>query len=99
MGKLDEFFAGNLIPHIIEGFPYKEKMCRHCERPMELMQSIHMLDKEHYKALFICKSPDCPALKIEPYKAHAVVYYSDPEAFANLELHRIWYSRDRNKIR
>lgn len=98
MGKLKRFFRGDLIPHKIEGFPYPAKFCRYCERELELMEAIHMQEAEHFKALYICHNPECGAYDEPAKKAYAYVYYSDVEAWRNLELQRIWYSRDENKV-
>lgn len=94
MGKLDQFFQGNLLGKKIENFPYPEKFCRHCEREMSLERAIHMNELLDYKALYICKNPNCPAFDFPAHKAHAHVYYSTPDAFKNLELHRIMYQRE-----
>lgn len=57
-----------------------------------------MTEKEHFKALYICENPECPAYDEPAKKAYAYVYYSDVEAWQALELQRIWYSRDERKI-
>ncbi len=98
MNRAGKFFTEGLVPREIKGFPYPTRNCRHCEREMVLEASIHLdAEPEHFKSLFICDNPKCPALLQEPYKAHAYVYYASAHAFDKLQLSRILYQRDEAK--
>ncbi len=92
--NLGSYFRGDLLGKRIVNFPYPERHCKYCSKKCEIVDAIHISSHpEDYKVLFICMNPRCEAFDEPGRKAYARVYYSSEEAYAKLELHRIWYDR------
>ena len=95
---LSDFFRGKLIGKRINNFPYPDKYCTYCNKKCDLVDAIHVSEHpEMYKALYICQNPKCDAFDDEAREAYAKVYYSSEEAYAGLEMQRIYF--DRKKIK
>lgn len=71
-----------IIGRVIPDFPYPEKVCPYCLKPLVVVNSIHYEDKYHYKALYLDNNPNCPVYDEGARKAYARIYYSSPEAYA-----------------
>lgn len=90
----DQVFSSETPGHIIEGFPYPTKQCRHCNGLMELYKVIHIQDTpEHFKAVYICTNDQCPAYDYPAKKAHVTMYFSSDEAFEKLQGLKIWVNK------
>lgn len=70
----------------ISGFPYKQQFCRYCEREIFPERVIHQLNKEHYKAIYVCKNTNCGAFDEPAKKAYVKEYYSSNQAFKMLQI-------------
>lgn len=80
MGKITDD-GGIAIPHRIKGFPYPERNCLHCERPLVLEATTHIMDEPmHFKAIYQCHNPDCVFLDNETHRSYVRVYYSSEYA-------------------
>ena len=89
--KLSEVFSSETPGHIIKGFPYPTKVCRHCNDFMEIYKVIHIQDApEEYKAVYLCTNDNCPAYNFPAKKAHVVMYFSSDNAFDKLQGLKIW---------
>lgn len=82
----DDFFEEDMPNRIIPGFPYAKRFCPYCERELQILKALHIMDQEeHYKAILICDSPLCDAHDEEARKAYLRVYYSSEFAYKALE--------------
>jgi hypothetical protein len=98
--KLSEVFSSELPGHIIEGFPYPEKVCRHCDKKMDLYKVIHIIDaEEEFKAVYLCTNDKCPAYDFPAKKAHVVMYFSSDNAFDKLQGLKIWVDKKHRPTR
>jgi len=89
--KLSEVFSSETPGHIIKGFPYPTKVCRHCNDFMELYKVIHIQDApEEFKAVYLCTNDDCSAYDYPAKKAHVIMYFSSDNAFDKLQGLKIW---------
>lgn len=78
-------WSGHLLGKIIPGFPYPEKNCPYCQRKIDLVRAIHHDETLIYKAIFMCRNPNCEAYDETDKKAYVKVYYSCPEAIQIFE--------------
>jgi len=70
-----------ILGRVIKDFPYPERTCVLCSRPLKLVNAIHSdQDVYHYKAIYICRYESCPAFDYESRKAYVKLYYSSEEA-------------------
>tara|TARA_Y100001947_G_C10160987_1_gene228154 strand:+ start:246 stop:548 length:303 start_codon:yes stop_codon:yes gene_type:complete len=70
-----------ILGRVIKDFPYPDRECALCSKPLQLVNAIHSdQDMHHYKAIFICGYEDCPAFDYEGRKAYVKLYYSSEEA-------------------
>jgi len=73
--------TGRIFGRVIEGFPYPDKECALCSKPLQLVNAIHSdQDMHHYKAIYVCGFDNCPAFDYEGRKAYVKLYYSSEEA-------------------
>jgi hypothetical protein len=73
--------TGRIFGRVIEGFPYPDKECALCSKPLQLVNAIHSdQDMHHYKAIYVCGFENCPAFDHEGRKAYVKLYYSSEEA-------------------
>jgi len=80
MGKITED-GGIAIPHRIQGFPYPERYCPHCEQALFMETTSHIQDEPmHFKAIFQCHNPDCVFLDNITHRSYLLVYYSSDYA-------------------
>jgi hypothetical protein len=80
MGKITDD-GGIAIPRRIDGFPYPERNCPHCERTMVMEATTHIMDEPaHFKAIFQCHNPECVFIDNVTHKAYIRVYYSSEYA-------------------
>jgi len=84
--SLEQIFSSGLMEHRIQGFPYPEKFCVYCNKPMTLVKTLHVIDAaEHYKAIYVCYNASCEAYDEEAERAYVKVYYSSELAAENLD--------------
>ncbi len=70
-----------ILGRVIEGFPYPDRECALCSKPLQLVNAIHSdQDMHHYKAIYVCGYEDCPAFDYAGRKAYVKLYYSSEEA-------------------
>lgn len=78
--------SGPMMGHVRQDFPYPDKSCALCERPLQLVNAIHSdQDVFHYKAIYVCGYESCPAFDYEGRKAYVKLYYSSEEAYIVFE--------------
>ena len=78
MGSLS---SGTVLGRVIKDFPYPNRECALCGKPLQLVNAIHSdQDVYHYKAIFVCGYESCPAFDYEGRKAYVKLYYSSEEA-------------------
>ena len=70
-----------IIGRVIPDFPYPEKICPYCFKPLIVVNAIQSEDQYHYKALYLDNNPKCPVYDEGARKAYARIYYSSEEAF------------------
>ncbi len=91
-----EWFKEDSLGSVIKGFPYKPIFCRYCEQPCDIVSAIHLQEEpEHFKALYLCFNKDCGVYDEDAKVQYTKVYYSSDKAHHDLELHRIYYERNR----
>lgn len=73
------------IPHRIDGFPYPQRNCPHCEQELFLETTCHIQDNpEHFKAIYQCHNSKCIFLDNVTGYAYVRVYYSSDYAEENM---------------
>lgn len=87
----------SILGRIIPGFRYPERHCSYCQQKLNLMQAAHLENMTQYKAVFMCQNPKCGAYDEEGHKAYVRVYYSTPEAEAQLWRYRIYMPRPKKQ--
>lgn len=88
--NLKEIFLNGALGHKMPHFPYPERSCPFCERPVTIVEAVHIQEHpENFKVLFICFNPECGAYDEAAGQAYARVYYSSVEAYRLLEQVRI----------
>lgn len=77
---------GVIIPRVIDGFPYPQRNCPFCERILEILNAVHLQgDEEIFKALMICRNPNCGVYDEPAKTAYLRVYYSSELALETFE--------------
>jgi len=77
----NQYSSAAVLGRVIKDFPYPERDCYLCSRPLQLVNAIHSdQDVHHYKAIFVCGYEACPAFDYEGRKAYVKLYYSSEEA-------------------
>ena len=70
-----------ILGRVIQDFPYPERECALCSRPLQLVNAIHSdQDVHHFKAIYVCGYESCEAFDYEGRKAYVKLYYSSEEA-------------------
>ena len=70
-----------ILGRVIQDFPYPERECALCSRPLQLVNAIHSdQDVHHFKAIYVCGYESCEAFNYEGRKAYVKLYYSSEEA-------------------
>ena len=70
-----------ILGRVIQDFPYPERDCALCSRPLQLVNAIHSdQDVHHFKAIYVCGYEACEAFDYESRKAYVKLYYSTEEA-------------------
>jgi len=70
-----------ILGRVIQDFPYPERDCALCSRPLQLVNAIHSdQDVHHFKAIYVCGYEACEAFDYEDRKAYVKLYYSTEEA-------------------
>ena len=73
--------SGPILGRVIKDFPYPERDCALCSRPLQLLNAIHSdQDVHHFKAIYVCGYEACEAFDYEGRKAYVKLYYSSEEA-------------------
>jgi hypothetical protein len=91
MTTRDELFMENEPNRIIPGFPYAERECKYCFRPLKIWRAMHIFgEEEHYKAVMVCDRSDCTAYDEETKEAYVRVYFSSPYAHEKLSAVLAW---------
>tara|TARA_B100000586_G_C19873081_1_gene327652 strand:- start:80 stop:385 length:306 start_codon:yes stop_codon:yes gene_type:complete len=79
MRSLDS--GAKILGRVIQDFPYPERECALCSRPLQLVNAIHSdQDVHHFKAIYVCGYESCEAFDYEGRKAYVKLYYSSEEA-------------------
>lgn len=82
----NKMMPGWVVGRIIKDFPYPERFCPYCERPLVLQKAAHIdLHEEFFKAVYYCLNESCEAYDEPARKCYALVYYSDKIAQRALE--------------
>jgi len=73
-----------------KNFPYPEKLCPYCNKPLIAVNAIHSAENIYnFKVLYFDNNIDCPAYDEGARLAYARIYYSSQEAynaFYNVEI-------------
>ena len=71
-----------IVGKVYKDFPYPEKICPYCNKPLSVVNAIHWQNDIHqYKALYLDPNPDCPVYDEGARQAYARIYYSSEDAF------------------
>jgi hypothetical protein len=86
-------FSTDIPNRFIPGFPYAIRYCPYCERKLEILKAVHLMDQEeNYKVVFICHNSECPSYNEEAKDVYIRIYYSSQLAYDILETVMIGYN-------
>lgn len=83
------------VPRFIDGFPYPERYCPVCEKPLTIEKATHIFNAEHnFKLIMQCRNRECDFYdQSGANKAYLRVYYSSEYAEENLAALLIRFER------
>ena len=81
VGTSDLFGNEYILGRVITDFPYARRRCPYCEFKLVIANAVHKSDTpEHYKAVLICGSINCPVYDLDAQKCYAKIYNSSDYA-------------------